>query len=123
MRRSFVSSIACAMARFYESSDRSIPNWCLRGRTQCWRCHDVEAARVAAAKVSGMTALVWVIAGLATIVLTLVVWAFRLQRWSRVYRDVIEAHTRALAAQGNEHNQLRSDLLEAHIRLDRLDPL
>ncbi|PYD00915.1 hypothetical protein B4U78_009375 [Microbacterium esteraromaticum] len=70
-----------------------------------------------------MTALVWVIAGLAAVVLVLVVWVFRLQRWSRVYRDVIETHTHAFAAQGSELTQLRSDLLEAHIRLDRLDPL
>ena len=70
-----------------------------------------------------MTALVWVIAGLAAIVLVMVVWVSRLQRWSRIYRDVIEAHARALAAQGSELTQLRSDLLEAHIRLDRLDPL
>jgi hypothetical protein len=70
-----------------------------------------------------MTALVWVTTGLAAIVLALVVWAIQLQRWSRVYRDVIEANTRALAAQGSELTQLRNDLLEAHIRLDRLDPL
>ncbi|MEV7827085.1 hypothetical protein [Microbacterium enclense] len=70
-----------------------------------------------------MTALVWVIAGLAAIVLVMVVWMFRLQRWSCVYGDVIAAHTRVLAAQGSELTQLRSDLLEAHIRLDRLDSL
>lgn len=69
-----------------------------------------------------MTALVWVIAGLAVVVLAMAVWVSRLQRWSGVYRDVIEAHTRALAAQGSELAQLRNDLLEAHIRLDRLDP-
>ncbi|MGN6221675.1 MAG: hypothetical protein ACTHNQ_19415 [Microbacterium sp.] len=69
-----------------------------------------------------MTALVWVIAALAVVVLAMAVWACRLQRWSGVYRDVIEAHTRALAAQGSEIAQLRNDLLEAQIRLDRLDP-
>lgn len=69
-----------------------------------------------------MTTLVWVIAGLAVVVLAMAVWVSRLQRWSGVYRDVIEAHTRALAAQGSELAQLRNDLLEAHIRLDRLDP-
>jgi hypothetical protein len=63
-----------------------------------------------------------VIAGLTVGVLAMAVWVFRLQRWSGVYRDVIEAHTRALAAQGGELAQLRNDLLEAHIRLDRLDP-
>lgn len=69
-----------------------------------------------------MTALVWLIAGLAAIVLAMAVWVLRLQRWSGVYRDVIEAHTRALSEQGGELAQLRSDLLEANIRLDRLDP-
>lgn len=70
-----------------------------------------------------MTALVWVvIAGLAAIVLAMAVWVFRLHRWSGVYREVIEAHTRALAQQGSELTHLRSDLLEANIRLDRLDP-
>ncbi len=69
-----------------------------------------------------MTALVWVIAGLAVVVLAMAVWVSRVQRWSGVYRDVIEAHARALAAQGSELAQLRNDLLEAHIRLDRLDP-
>ena len=49
-----------------------------------------------------MTALVWVIAGLAVVVLAMVVWVSRLQRWSGVYRDVIEAHTRALAALDSE---------------------
>lgn len=69
-----------------------------------------------------MTALVWMIAGLAAIVLAMAVWVLRLQRWSGVYRNVIEAHTRALSEQGSELAQLRSDLLEANIRLDRLDP-
>lgn len=70
-----------------------------------------------------MTALEWVIAGLALSTLALAIWVLQLRRWSAVYRDVIEAHTRALAAQGGELMQLRSDLLEANIRLDRLDPL
>lgn len=69
-----------------------------------------------------MTALVWVIAGLAVVVVAMAVWVSRLQRWSGVYRAIIEAHTRALAAQGSELAQLRNDLLEAHTRLDRLDP-
>lgn len=69
-----------------------------------------------------MTVLEWVIAGIAVIVLATAIWVSLLQRWSGVYRDVIEAHTRALAAQGSELTQLRNDLLEAHIRLDRLDP-
>lgn len=42
-----------------------------------------------------MTAPVWVIAGVATIVVALVVWVLRLQRWSRACRDVFKAHTRA----------------------------
>jgi hypothetical protein len=69
-----------------------------------------------------MTALVWVVAGLAVVVVAMAVWVSGLQGWSGVYRDVIEAHTRALAAQCSELAQLRNDLLEAHIRLDRLDP-
>lgn len=69
-----------------------------------------------------MTALVWVIAGLAVVLVAMAVWVSRLQRWSGVYREVIETHTDALAAHGSELAQLRNDLLEAHIRLDRLDP-
>lgn len=69
-----------------------------------------------------MTALVWVIAWLVAVVLAMAVWVSRLQRWSGVHRDVIEAHTRALSEQRGELAQLRSDLLEANIRLDRLDP-
>lgn len=69
-----------------------------------------------------MVGLEWVIAGLAVGVLAMALWVLRLQRWSGAYRDVIEAQTRDLAAQGIELAQLRHDILEAHIRLDRLDP-
>ena len=111
------------MARFYEPLGNARLRAGAYGVERSVGGPDAGPRGVAAARVSGMTALAWVIAGLAAIVLVMLAWVFRLQRWSRVYRDVIEAHTRSLTAQGSELTQLRSDLLEAHIRLDRLDPI
>lgn len=69
-----------------------------------------------------MTAVAWVSVGLVICVLLLTLWVVLLQRWSGVYRDVIASHTRVLDEQGAELSALRNEVLEAHIRLNRLDP-
>jgi hypothetical protein len=69
-----------------------------------------------------MTVVAWVSVGLVICLLLLTVWVVLLQWWSRVYRDVIASHTRVLAEQDAEINALRNEILEANIRLDRLDP-
>lgn len=69
-----------------------------------------------------MTVQVLVIAGLVICVLLLVWWLVRLQRWSRAHRQVIDELTQRIGFQGQELNDLRNEILDAQIRLDRLDP-